>query len=186
MIISGEQLHEMMPNATDRNIGKFLIPLTRAMQEFSITSPMQAAAFIAQITHESGSLRYVEELADGSWYEFRKDLGNLEFEALQVAHANGTTTGPWFKGRGLIQITGYYNYKACGKGLKADLITNPKLLMETDYASRSAAWFWDTHNLNSFADVGNFYATTKIINGGQNGKEARLANYTRCKEVLGC
>lgn len=98
MLITSEQLHEMIPFASDRKIEKFLLPLNEAMKEFNITKPLQIAAFIAQIAHESGSLHYVEEIADGSWYEFRKDLGNLEFEALQIAHANGTTTGKWFKG----------------------------------------------------------------------------------------
>lgn len=88
--------------------------------------------------------------------------------------------------RGLIQLTGYYNYKACGKGLKVDLLTNPKLLTEPDYACRSAAWFWDTHNLNNFADVGLFGATTKAINGGFTHAAERIANYSRCKKVLSC
>jgi len=186
MILTSEQLHEMIPLASDRKVDMFLVPLNRAMQEFNITKPLQIAAFIAQIAHESGSLHYVEEIADGSWYEFRKDLGNLEFEALQIAHANGSTTGVWYKGRGLIQLTGYYNYKACGKGLKADLLTNPKLLCEPEYAARSAAWFWDSRNLNNFADVGLFGATTKAINGGFNGAVERIANYARCKKVLSC
>ncbi len=186
MVLTSEQLHDMMPNATDKNIEKFLSPLNNAMKEFNILTPLQISAFIAQITHESGSLHYVEEIASGSNYEFRKDLGNLEFAALQIAHANDSTTGKFYKGRGLIQITGYYNYKKCGEGLKADLIHNPRLLKEVDYACRSAAWFWNTHNLNRFADVGNFDRTTKIINGGQNGKADRIKNYTRCKEILEC
>jgi putative chitinase len=176
----------MMPHATDKNIDKFLIPLNNAMKEFNIKTPLQVAAFIAQITHESGSLHYVEEIHDGTNYEFRKDLGNLEFEAIQTAHANHTTTGRWYKGRGLIQITGYYNYKKCGQGLNADLVHNPKLLSETNYACRSAAWFWNARNLNNYADVGDFDRTTKIINGGQNGKADRISNYQRCKEVLEC
>ena len=186
MVLTSDQLHDMMPNATDKNIGKFLAPLNSAMKEFNILTPLQVSAFIAQITHESGSLHYVEEIHNGSNYEFRKDLGNLEFIALQVAHSNHTTTGKFYKGRGLIQITGYYNYKKCGEGLNADLVYNPRLLSETDYACRSAAWFWKSHNLNNYADVGDFDRTTKIINGGQNGKADRISNYQRCKEVLEC
>ena len=111
MLITKEQLHLMMPDATEKNVNKFVLPLNAAMEEFKIQTSLQIAAFIAQITHESGSLHYVEEIASGANYEFRKDLGNLEFEALQAAHANYTTTGKFYKGRGLIQITGYYNYK---------------------------------------------------------------------------
>lgn len=184
--LTEEQLRLMMPTASKKNIKTFLPSLNKAMNEFRIVKPMQIAAFIAQITHESGSLHYVEEIADGSMYEYRKDLGNLEFIALQTAHANHTTTGHFYKGRGLIQITGYFNYVRCGAGLNVDLVTNPKLLCEVEYACRSAAWFWDSHNLNNYADVGLFGATTKVINGGFNGAKERLANYARCKKVLGC
>lgn len=186
MLITKEQLHLMMPNASKSNINKFLLPLNAAMEEFKIVKPLQIAAFIAQLAHESGSFHYVEEIANGSNYEFRKDLGNLEFEALQAAHANGSTSGKWYKGRGLIQITGYYNYKACGTALNVDLITNPKLLSEEEYACRSAAWFWNSRNLNSYADLGKFSNITKLINGGFNGSTERLANYARCKKVLEC
>lgn len=186
MLITSEQLHEMIPYASDKKIDKFLVPLNEAMKEFNITKPLQIAAFIAQIAHESGSLHYVEEIHDGSNYEFRKDLGNLDHLALQIAHANYTTTGKWYKGRGLIQITGYYNYAACGKALELDLIRHPKLLAETEPACRSAGWYWDSHNLNNFADVGLFGATTKAINGGFNGAKDRLANYARCRKVLNC
>ena len=186
MLFTKEQLHLMMPNATEKNVNKFVLPLNEAMEEFKIVKPLQIAAFIAQIAHESGSLHYVEEIASGANYEFRKDLGNLEFEALQAAHANHSTSGKFYKGRGLIQITGYYNYKACGTALKVDLITNPKLLSEEVYACRSAAWFWHSRSLNSYADLGKFSNITKLINGGFNGSTERLANYARCKKVLEC
>lgn len=186
MLFTKEQLHLMMPDATEKNVNKFVLPLNAAMEEFKIVKPLQIAAFIAQIAHESYNLHYVEEIASGANYEFRKDLGNLEFEALQAAHANYTTTGKFYKGRGLIQITGYYNYKACGTALKVDLITNPKLLSEEVYACRSAAWFWDSNRLNSYADLGKFALITKRINGGTNGSKERLANYTRCKKILEC
>ena len=186
MLLTKEQLHLMMPNASKSNIDKFLLPLNAAMEEFKIVKPLQIAAFIAQLAHESGSFHYVEEIASGSNYEFRKDLGNLEFEALQAAHTNHSTSGKFYKGRGLIQITGYYNYKACGTALKVDLITNPKLLSEEVYACRSAAWFWHSRSLNSYADLGKFSNITKLINGGFNGSTERLANYARCKKVLEC
>jgi len=186
MLLTKEQLHLMMPNASKSNIDKFLLPLNAAMEEFKIVKPLQIAAFIAQLAHESGSFHYVEEIASGSNYEFRKDLGNLEFEALQAAHAKHSTSGKFYKGRGLIQITGYYNYKACGTALKVDLITNPKLLSEEVYACRSAAWFWHSRSLNSYADLGKFSNITKLINGGTNGSTERLANYARCKKILEC
>lgn len=186
MEITQELLHELMPRATDKNIARFYQPLINAMKEFEINTPLRVAAFLAQIAHESDNLYYVEEIADGSAYEYRKDLGNLEYEALQYAHQNNSTTGKWFKGHGLIQLTGYYNHKAISKALNIDCLSNPKLLCESEYASRSAAWFWNTHNCNSLADVGLFGKITRVINGGTDGITERLKNYANCKKVLEC
>jgi len=186
MIISHEQLHTMIPNASDRLIDKFITPLNDAMKRFEINTPLRIAAFIAQIAHESGSLHYVEEIADGSAYEYRKDLGNLKPEALSAAHANHTTTGRFYKGHGLIEITGYDNHKECGEALGIDLVTNPRLLCEPEYAALSAAWFWNEHNLNEYADQGMFGNITRKINGGTNGAKERVKNYALCKKVLEC
>ena len=97
-LITEAQLAKIMPHSKASNRTTFLAPLNIAMEEFEINTPPRIAAFLAQLAHESGSLRYVEEIASGSNYEFRKDLGNLEFEALQAAHMNYTTTGKFFKG----------------------------------------------------------------------------------------
>src|SRR5690349_5242803 len=124
------------------------------MQEFGISTPQQRAAFLAQIAHESGSLRYTRELADGLMYEGRGDLGNTQ-----------PGDGPKYKGRGLLQITGRANYAACGAALGLDLIAHPELLETPSGACRSAAWFWQKHGLNRFADTDSFGTLTKAING---------------------
>lgn len=185
MQLTSEQLHLMIPRASDRTIAKFLTPLNLAMKEYSIASPLRVAAFIAQIAHESGSLHYVEEIHNGSNYEFRDDLGNLEFLALQTAHANYSTTGKFYKGRGLIQLTGFFNFKACAEALNIDCLKVPSLLSVPINAARSAAWFFDTHNCNSLADVGLFDKISRVINGGTNGRAERRENYARCCKVLG-
>lgn len=185
MNITTDQLHAMIPLATDKNIAKFLVPLNNAMFEFNINTPLRIASFIAQISHESGSLHYVEEIADGSAYEYRKDLGNLRPEALAIAHSNHSTTGKWYKGHGLIQITGYDNHLACGIALQIDCVNNPKLLTESINSARSAAWFWKTHNCNTLADMGMFDKISRVVNGGTTGQESRRANYKLCCNVLG-
>ena len=121
-MITGAQLQSIMPFAKAR-IPSFVAPLNAAMYEFHINSPLRQAAFIAQIAHESGELRYVKEIASGAAYEGRKDLGNTQ-----------PGDGMKFKGRGLIQITGRNNYHECGKALGVDLITNPVLLETNDLA----------------------------------------------------
>lgn len=173
-MITLDQLRKIMPYAGPR-AGVFFKPLTEAMAEFGIDTPVRQAAFLAQVAHESGSLRYVREIANGKAYEGRADLGNTE-----------PGDGPRFRGRGLIQITGRTNYRACSVALFGDerLLSRPELLEETVAACRSAAWFWWSHGLNTLADTGQFRAITRKINGGFNGYADRLAAFERAKVVL--
>ena len=166
-------LLKIMPHAKSR-VQEFLEPLNAAMREFHINTPERQAAFLAQIAHESGELRYVEEIASGIAYEHRKDLGNTQ-----------PCDGMKFKGRGLIQITGRNNYHECGKALGVDLITNPELLEINDLACRSAAWFWASRGLNDLADKGDYIRICRRINGGLNGYQERLAYHARAKMALG-
>ena len=172
-MITAEELRQIMPDAGTRTI-TYRDFLQAAMDEFEINTPQRQAAFLAQIAHESGSLRYVRELASGEAYEFRSDLGN-----------DSPGDVPRYRGRGLIQITGKANYQACGDALGLDLIADPGMLERPDLACRSAAWFWQTHGLNELADKGDFKLITKRINGGYNGYQDRLAFYERAQEVLG-
>jgi len=185
MKLTLDLLKQLFPNSSEKNRIKYLDSLNFALEKYLINTPARVAAFLAQLEIESGSLHYVEEIASGSAYEHREDLGNLLPEALAAAHLNGSTTGKFYKGHGLIQITGYYNHKQCGEALGIDLINNPKLLCEAKYACLSAAWFWNTHGCNDLADVGLFGAITKKINGGFNAAEERLKAYHKNKKLLG-
>ena len=172
-MITGAQLQSIMPFAKAR-IPAFIEPLNAAMHEFHINSPIRQAAFIAQIAHESGELRYVKELASGAAYEGRVSLGNTQ-----------PGDGMKFKGRGLIQITGRNNYYECGSVLGWDFITSPELLEQPVNACRSAAWFWASRGLNDLSDRGDFERITKRINGGLNGYQERLVYHARAKMALG-
>ena len=173
-VIAYEQLIRIMPYAKQR-ADKFIDPLNAAMKEFDISdNGIREAAFLAQIAHESGELRYVEELATGEAYEGRDDLGNLY-----------TGDGIKYKGRGLIQLTGRANYAECGEALGLDLIACPELLEEPVNACRSAAWFWQTHGCNELADKHDFLRITKRINGGTNGWHERWKYYQKALQVIG-
>ena len=137
MKITNEFLKEVMPQSTEANRQKYLEWLNYFMPIYKIDSDKQVAAFIAQIGHESGQLRYSEELASGKAYEGRKDLGNTQ-----------QGDGVKFKGRGLIQITGRFNYTQLSKDLGEDFIKNPELLSTPKYAVQSACWFWNKNKLN--------------------------------------
>jgi len=152
----------------------YLDHLNVSMSRHLINTPMRAAMFLAQVAHESGEFRYVQELASGSAYEGRKDLGNTE-----------PGDGVRFKGRGLIQITGRANYEACGRAIGADFIADPALMEQPTWAVGSAAWFWQQHGMNELADAENFDAITRRINGGSNGQQDRLAYLMRAKKAMG-
>ena len=171
-MITQAQYTEIFPHARGK-IATYAEALNDAMDEFEINTPQRQAAFLAQVAHESGELRYVEEIASGSAYEGRRDLGNTE-----------PGDGIRFKGRGLIQITGRSNYAACGAALGIDLLDSPELLELPAAACRSAAWFWKSHGLNELADADNFRKITLRINGGLNGQEQRLAYWEAARGVL--
>lgn len=178
-MITYGQFKAAFPKARESDLHKFYPYLNAAMQEFEIDNPNRISFFLAQVAHESGNFRHVEEIASGRAYERREDLGNLKKEALAAAHAKGTTTGKFFRGHGLIQITGFNNHKQCGIGLGLDLVNYPGLLTEAQHAVRSAAWFFKWAGCNEIADSGDFKACTRRINGGFNGlvdRETKLAS----------
>ena len=176
MPVTTQQLLQILPNAGPV-AGVFVPVLNTAMNRYQIVGPKRVAAFIAQIGHESGQLKYVKEIwgptAAQMRYEGRADLGNTQFG-----------DGSKYRGRGLIQITGRANYKACGDALGLDLINQPELLEKPQHACMSAAWFWATKGLSTLADERKFEIITRRINGGLNGMADRQMLYARALKVL--
>ncbi|PIF52353.1 putative chitinase [Pseudomonas sp. 29] len=176
MPITAQQLLQILPNARTQ-AGVFVSALNTAMQHYQIVGPERAAAFIAQIGHESGQLCYVREIwgptAAQRGYEGRVDLGNTV-----------PGDGRKYCGRGLIQITGRENYAKCGEALGLDLISHPELLELPQHAAMSAAWFWKQKGLNDLADRNEFITLTRRINGGLNGLADRLALWEKARAVL--
>lgn len=169
-----------LANATGARIDRataFLPYIEAAMAEFDISTRERKAAFLAQIGHESGGLRWLVELwgptPAQARYEGRKDLGNTQ-----------PGDGYRYRGRGLIQITGRANYEECGAALGADLVNEPEKLGEPELAARSAAWFWDSRGLNELADSGDFEKVTRRINGGLNGYADRVARLEMAMSAL--
>jgi putative chitinase len=81
------------------------------------------------------------------------------------------------RGMGLKQLTGKENHKRCGDALGIDFISNPEKLLEPEYASLSAAWFWVDKKCGPLADADDFVGLTKRINGGTIGLQDREKRY---------
>ena len=85
-----------------------------------------------------------------------------------------------YRGRGFIQLTGKSNYEAFSKDMDIDAINNPDLVKDDlSIAIRSAVWFWNKNNLNTYCDKGDFIGLTKRINGGTNGLSDRETKYKK-------
>jgi putative chitinase len=181
-----------------------------AMKEFGISSPVDQAMFIAQVGHESGGFgRLVESfnysvsglagfvrdsrltqdqanslgrrLNEASLPLVRqRAIANLVYSKRMGNNAPGD--GWFYRGRGLIQITGLTNYRNCGNGLKVDLVTQPELLADDSYAARSAAWFYATSGCLKYP--GDISRVTLVINGGLNGIDDRRERFTKAYSVL--
>jgi putative chitinase len=174
-VIFGIALTSLMPhlNASLGKVTDYERLLEAAMVGGQITTKLRIAAFLAQLAHESGELRYFEELATGQAYEGRKDLGNSQIG-----------DGPRFKGRGPIQLTGRLNYTRAGEALGLDLVGHPEIAATPGAGFRIAVWYWVTHSLNALADAGDFDGITLRINGALRGKPQRDAYYHRALELL--
>lgn len=152
--------------------------LAAACHHHHIDTPARLAAFLAQIGHESGGLRWVREIANGQAYEGRASLGNTQ-----------PGDGPRYRGRGLIQITGRFNYRATARSLQPlgapDFEAEPEALELPQWAAWSAADYWASRGLNELADAGDFEAITRRINGGLNGHADRITRWKRAQAAIG-
>jgi putative chitinase len=141
--------------------------------DYEITNRLRIAHFLAQICHESAGLRTTEEFADGSAYEGRADLGNVE-----------PGDGRRFKGRGLLQLTGRSNYKIYGDDLGIDLIQNPEQASDPVTSLKIACLYWKKHDINPLCDEDNLQAVTRKVNGGLNGLDSRADFLAKAKVAL--
>lgn len=176
--LTKQHLKQIMPNAKNVDIDKYFEPLIDTMKKYEINTLLRMAHFFAQIGHESGSLKYSRELGNTNYfkkYDRRKDLGNTK-----------PGDGARFKGRGLIQLTGYSNYKKYGKYIGIDLTKKQGILERAKLATDVAGWYWNIRRLNALADKDDVYAITRKINGGYNGLRDRQKRLERAKKVKFC
>ena len=165
-----------------------LLPsVAQALQESQCNTVDRIAMWMAQVGEESAGLKWMEELADGSEYEGRADLGNIQ-----------PGDGPRFKGRGPIQVTGRNNYAnlshwAFDKQLVPSptfFVDDPDQLATDRYGFLGVIWYWTTQRpMNDFADRGDIEGGSIAVNGRNaqtgraNGIEDRIARWNHCRDM---
>ena len=148
--------------------------LNECLNKFQINTPSRICHFISQISHESGSGKWVKELASGDAYEGRIDLGNTI-----------PGDGRKYKGAGYIQLTGRANYLEF-----FHVMNDPKIMNGVDYVAgkypaTSAGFWWANNKMNELCDRNpTVEQVTRRVNGGLNGLSDRKMYYQRCLSVI--
>lgn len=174
-MITSDQLIKWAPNSI--KVAEVVsIFFNKYADHYHVNTSLRKAAFLSQVMHESGSFKYLREIASGRAYEGRKDLGNIY-----------PGDGVKFRGRGYLMNTGRVNYKELSLAFFGDdtLINNPDLLATPQYGMKAAFWFWNKKDLNAFADKQMILTITKRINGGTNGLKERVHFYNLIGKDLG-
>ncbi|WP_240327241.1 glycoside hydrolase family 19 protein [Burkholderia sp. IDO3] len=164
-------------------------PLSAAMALYAIDSPVRQAAFLAQCGHESGRLQWLREIWGPTPAQRAYEPPAAKAKELGNAQAGD---GLRYRGGGLLQITGRYNFRVMGQKIGIDLEGNPDLIAQPSVAAEASAQFWADNALSAFADAGDFLSISRAINLGNprsvatpNGMSDRLALWNSCKAALG-
>jgi putative chitinase len=205
MLLSLQQLQQLLPqNAYVQQWHQVLVEL---LPQYEINTPQRVAAFIAQCAHESGNFTVLKENLNYRAVTLRKIFPRYfpsdEIAQAYAAHPNKqqaianlvyanrmgngapeTGDGYRFCGRGLIQLTGRENYTWFAESLGITVEAAAEYLETFEGAVQSACWFWETNNLNTWADTGDILTLTKRINGGTIGLQDRIAHYEHAVAVL--
>jgi putative chitinase len=183
---------------------QWLDPLNETFERYKINTPLRQAAFIGQCGHECANFKILEENLNYRaetliriWpkrfptLEFAKQYEKNPKKIANSVYANrmgnrdeASGDGYRFRGRGCLQTTGSANYYHAGQALGVDLIMEPDLLSTPKYAALAAGFFWDTHKLNQLADVRDYVAMTKKINGGTIGLQDRIKHINHAFDIL--
>jgi putative chitinase len=206
MELTKQQLQQLLPK--NPYIDHWYDALAILLPDYEINTAQRIAAFIAQCSHESAGFTALKENLNYKAATLRKifpkyfptdDLANAyaNMPNKQEAIANRVYAsrmgngdehsgdGYRYCGRGLIQLTGKSNYQSFADSLEMNVEDVPEYLATFEGAAQSACWFWETNNLNQWADKGDILTLTKRINGGTIGLEDRIKHYEHALHVLG-
>lgn len=164
--------------------------LLKVMDEQGITDPKERAAFMAQVSHETGGFKKYSEgkySAERVWALRGTRLAKQGVSLAQMKMAEGAKgksamyeymyggrmgnvagsgDAEKYKGRGAFQLTGKANYEQYGRELGIDLVNNPELAEDPVIAAKIAALYWKKNKLGGYARAGNIEAVSAGINVG--------------------
>lgn len=202
MQITKEQLSQLIPK--NPYIDQWYEALSVLLPDYEINTPNRIAAFIAQCAHESASftalhenLNYRAETLSKVWpkkfppavaqqYAHKPEAIANRAYASRMGNGDEASGDGWrYCGRGLIQLTGKDNYTAFADSIGITPEEVSDYVQTFEGAAQSACWFWETNNLNQYADSGDIETMTKRINGGTLGLEDRKKHYEHAKHILG-
>lgn len=191
MNLTGHNIAEITASAVV-DVTRFAPHLRAAMMYYGITTSRRVAGFLGQLSHESMHFRRVEELLGYSakglmrtWpsrfptlaatrgYVYSPEALANKVYASRMGNGDEASGDGWrYRGRGLIQLTGYDNYKAAETALGMAITgDNAYRVALPEGAAWTAAWYWHSRRCNRLADAWNLAALTKAINGGLIGHE---------------
>lgn len=163
------------------------------LKRFGIDTNLRLLHFLAQTLHETGgftilieNLNYSAERLCVVWPTRFPTIEKAKpFAYNPRALANfiyggrmgnlGLNDGWWFRGRGLLQITGRHNYQRVSNETGKNFLLNPDLVLHPDYGLMAAACFWQLAGGNEAADADDLVRVTKVVNGGTIGLADREA-----------
>lgn len=175
------------------------------LPNWNINTVERVSGFIAQTGHESSDYRITSEnlnySVNGLLKVFGKYFGPGKLnptlyarkpeKIANVVYGNRMGNGPessgdgWkYRGRGIIQITGYYNYKKFADSQNMSVDQAIDYIQTKQGALASACWFWSINNLNQSCDERNIVRMSKIVNGGTNGLQDRVNRFNRALNVF--
>ena len=180
--ITREQVAEISGHAPHLFDDAFMSDLNRLVEATGMTSLNQRRMLVAQTCHETGGYRWMSELGGKDYftrmYDNRSDLGN------------GPGDGYKYRGCGVIQLTGKYNFERFARWMEQNGMRDDQIMSEgTDYVVNkypflcAVCWIED-NNWARVCDRGDVYEATRVLNGGYNGIDDRIKYFDRAKEVI--
>lgn len=194
-VVSEAQFNQMFPS---RNPFYTYAGLTAALKSYpgfantgsDTVKKQEAAAFLANVSHETGGLVHIVEQNTANYPHYCDRNQPYGCPAGQAA----------YYGRGPIQLSWNFNYKAAGDALGIDLLNNPwRVEQDPAVAMMTGLWYWNTQNgpgtmtaHNAMVNGAGFGQTIWAINGSLecNGGnpaqvQSRVTKYQQFTQILG-